>query len=1327
MNKNKKRTWWKRILVSVLSIALVLEMIPSSGYTTKVEAATYTIPNYSLYITGSKPGEGQIELSMTSSYDYTGLSDVTSLVVQESNGGSAIPVVTDVPDATSIAYTWEVDMDNKVISIDNTTLNKANIRRVGPGAARVTCNISWMNASNVVIASRNITSTLRIPADIDKSTTTTTDMAGRPRSPFTKLNTADNTNNTALMFYKDDADIAISDLGKQVTLDYGTKSTINSVKWEPANTDIVDIIHSGDVNNETITVKPKRAGTTMITASSIKAPDIKDTFYAVVMPTFTFGTDVAKKTVPSTNDVSPSLSTLKPAIVNGGEKIATNALHTSDLKWRVTLFNDQATETNMLQIEKKDSQDAYIMPNPKAGAYRITAQAVVPGITTDTNLGVAQMYARVPITFPNGQNVVLGLYDSYDFMDNSNIQNINDVEIAALDAQSTQLLNIKNGVITGKDTGLANVSFKIKPEAAAKYGLYDDPAVTNDDYDKYVTNGVQFTYSIVDSFGINNSDITLALKGTADLTVSTESVSGISWTSSDSTVAEISNTSGKTATITALKVGTAIITVTQEIKGVKKIATCKVTVVKSAESIAIAPATVDMNVDDTKMLVAKLTPDNMLVGTLKWSSSDDKIVTIDSYNGLNATIKGTGDGTAIVTVINTDNAIIATCKVTVHGKATGITITPATATVNLSDRTVQLTAVVQPATNIQPELTWMSSDTDIADVDSKGLVSLKKGGIVKITAFVKNNPLIKGSATLTITKPVEGLKLEAASKVMYVGEKYKLGYTITPADAANLKVNWTSTKPSVAMIDSTGTITGIAVGDTTIIAQTADGRYTEYCNISIKQIAKNIKITTKDVTINKGDEYSILYTVDPTTSTDISVKWESLNPGIATVSATGKVKAVEIGSTTILARTSGGEIAYCNVTVISKASGLKLNYEEKTVYRNGTFTLTASILPEGATNHKVTYVSSKPAVATVAENGVVKGLQVGTTLITVTSDDGGYKATCIVTVKEMITKVTLNHSFYAVGIRKTFKLVPKVTATFASNKRVSYSSSDSSVAYVNSKGEVTGRKLGYAVITVRALDGSGAKDTCKVRVVRSTSSLKLNRYVMNMVVGRSTKLVATISPRNATYRTVKWTSSDPNTARVLSDGTITALKSGMVMVTASSKDSGGAKTATCYITIKESVSANSVTITSKNLIMVVGERPVTMTAALAPFNSTDYIKWESDNRQVASINSSTGTVTARMPGNATITAVSASGKMDSTTITVIGLDRTSLTLEEYDTYQLTVVGSPTGVVWISQNPNVATVVGGKVTALKAGTTRIEAIVRGKHVYCTLKVTAMTKY
>ncbi len=134
----------------------------------------------------------------------------------------------------------------------------------------------------------------------------------------------------------------------------------------------------------------------------------------------------------------------------------------------------------------------------------------------------------------------------------------------------------------------------------------------------------------------------------------------------------------------------------------------------------------------------------------------------------------------------------------------------------------------------------------------------------------------------------------------------------------------------------------------------------------------------------------------------------------------------------------------------------------------------------------------------------------------------------------------------------------------------------------------------------------------------------------------------------------------------------------------------------------------------------------TISATVTPADTTDKLKFTSDNPRVASVNKRTGAVTAVSTGTATITITSSSGKQTTVGVTVVGLNYTSCTLEQYDTFQLKLeAGGNEGdynVSWNSSNPAVATVSqNGLVTGKMAGTTVITAYVNGASLTCNVRV------
>ena len=336
--------------------------------------------------------------------------------------------------------------------------------------------------------------------------------------------------------------------------------------------------------------------------------------------------------------------------------------------------------------------------------------------------------------------------------------------------------------------------------------------------------------------------------------------------------------------------------------------------------------------------------------------------------------------------------------------------------------------------------------------------------------------------------------------------------------------------------------------------------------------------TAADVTI--GNTVTLSATTKPYYNTD-TISFQSSNTGIATVNESGVVTGVAVGTATITATTGSGKTVSCKVTVtkpIIKVTSVTLNKSTLALETGASGTLTATVAPTDATNKEVTWKSSDTSIATIS-NGKVTAVKAGTATITATADDGsGKSATCTVTVSDpviQVTNVTLNQSALALETGASGTLTATIAPTNATNKAVTWKSSNTSIATV-SNGKVKGVKAGTATITATADDGSGKSATCTVTVSDSiiqVTSVTLNKSTLELDTGASSTLTATIAPTNATNKAVTWKSSDTSIATV-SNGKVTAVKAGTATITATADDGSG-KSASCTVVVSATVSTPS--------------------------------------------------------------------------------------------------------------------------------------------------------
>lgn len=244
-------------------------------------------------------------------------------------------------------------------------------------------------------------------------------------------------------------------------------------------------------------------------------------------------------------------------------------------------------------------------------------------------------------------------------------------------------------------------------------------------------------------------------------------------------------------------------------------------------------------------------------------------------------------------------------------------------------------------------------------------------------------------------------------------------------------------------------------------------------------------------------------------------------------------------------------------------TGVTLSQTEASLAVGETVTLTATVTPDYASD-KVAWSSSDEAVATV-KDGVVTAKGEGTATITVSSTDGTQSAACTVTVDTPVTGVTLSQTSATLQFGETLALTATVAPANATNKRVTWSSSNQDVATVDEDGVVTAKAAGTATITATTAV-SGKKATCAITVTHiQVTGVTLSQTKATIDVGATLTLTATISPANASYKGVKWSSSNEAVATVDENGVVTAKAAGTATVTVTTDDGG--KKATCAITV----------------------------------------------------------------------------------------------------------------------------------------------------------------
>lgn len=405
--------------------------------------------------------------------------------------------------------------------------------------------------------------------------------------------------------------------------------------------------------------------------------------------------------------------------------------------------------------------------------------------------------------------------------------------------------------------------------------------------------------------------------------------------------------------------------------------------------------------------------------------------------------------------------------------------------------------------------------------------------------------------------PVTEIRLNTSSLNLTPRITEQLTAIIEPSDATNKTVTWSSSDSSVAVVYSNGSIYAAGAGTATISVTTADGGYSAQCTVTVTMVdVTGVHINSESLVLSPGTIEQLVATIEPATAINKKVAWSSDNASVATVSSGGIVSAVAVGSATIAVTTDdGGYTAHCGVTVAIGVTGVFLNKDSMTLRPGMSEQLSATLVPSNATNQTVTWSSSNTSVATVSAGGIVTAVGGGLTTIRVISGDGGYTGQCTVNVIVDVTGIRLNKDAMLLSPGTSEILRATIEPFDATNKTVTWSSSDTAVATVSEQGLVSGISLGSATITVTTDDGAYTAQ-CDTTVLIRVTDIHVNKHSITLTSGMTEQLAVTFEPSYATNQAVMWSSSDSSVATVSSDGSVTSVSEGEALITVMAEDGG---------------------------------------------------------------------------------------------------------------------------------------------------------------------------
>ncbi len=692
----------------------------------------------------------------------------------------------------------------------------------------------------------------------------------------------------------------------------------------------------------------------------------------------------------------------------------------------------------------------------------------------------------------------------------------------------------------------------------------------------------------------------------------------------------------------------------------------------------------------------------------------------------------------------------------------GSGITPKNSTVE------KLVAAVNQGA-INQNVTWKSSNTSVAKVDSNGVVTAVGKGTANITVTTvgknANNAAISKTCVVTVEQTVTGVTVANISVVK--GESVDKKVTVTPANANYIIGEWAIADETIAKIDSDGKVLGLKGGKTTISYILPE--VTATATITVEQPVISITLTgMQGDKVTKGTVIQLTPVFNPVDTTNQAVAYKSSKPAVASVDAAGKVVALTSGTTVITATTVGKDktnktvSASYTLEVVTAPTAITLNSTSETIIKKGSFTLVPTVTPADASDKTVKWVVTDTSgkvlddadqILTIT-NGKVTAVGTNDTkavlVWAISNADEKVKSACLVNISVPAEGVTLDGEGAASGkvaitTTQTLKLSETVTPLNADNRSVVWASSNPKAATVDETGMVTPVAKGTAVISATTVD-KGKKASVTVTVTELMTGIALNVQSIELAEGKSYTLLPTVSPATASSTAVDWAVTNPDgsplsdTQKSLitftSGGKITANKGSAgqkVKMTATAKDGSGI-TASCEITIiaelvsKLIISTPAPTLYANSAGEQLAAFPTTARLELkAVINKEEVsyenskVVWKSANDKIATVDAA-GVVTAVGKGKANITATATDGSGQSVSVSVtvkklvesITLDVSEVTIAQGKkaTIKASVLPADADlktIQWASSNPaNCPVSSSGAVTANATGNYSITA-------------------
>ena len=380
------------------------------------------------------------------------------------------------------------------------------------------------------------------------------------------------------------------------------------------------------------------------------------------------------------------------------------------------------------------------------------------------------------------------------------------------------------------------------------------------------------------------------------------------------------------------------------------------------------------------------------------------------------------------------------------------------------------------------------------------------------------------------TAPSDGLPV----LILPVKKNLQINTRILPQSVRNKKVTMEVDNADIVRVKG-NSLTGLAAGETvlTIVSQADESVKLQYRVLVIQQVSR-ISLTAAAKSVAVGDTLDVTAAFQPENATLRQVTWTSGDERIATVDENGRVTGVKRGNVRIIATSADGSNIRSNISVqVTQPAGeISLDKTEITVDAGRNTMIRATVLPKDANDKNVIWSTSDSSIATVNAQGRITGVSLGTCEVICTSKTNeNVQARATVHVQQPVKSVTFDEA-PMVYAGETMQVTWHVEPENASNKTLTFSSSNRNILDVSPEGVVTGLKAGEAYVNAVTTDGTNRRARVRVKVGQHVQGVHMLRNTAYIDLNDSSTTAAVLEPKSATNKNMTWRSADTSICTV---------------------------------------------------------------------------------------------------------------------------------------------------------------------------------------------------